>query len=399
MADDEGIRRDWLEKDYYKSLGVPKTSTQTEIKKAYRKLARKLHPDANPDNKRAEERFKEVSEAYDVLSDEKQRKKYDEARELYGSGGFRIPRPGGGGPGGSGGFSMSDLGDLFGQGGSAGAGGGGLGDLFGGIFNRGGQRRAQPRRGSDIESEATLGFFDALTGVTLPLRLTSEAVCSACHGSGARAGTVPQTCPTCSGTGSVTRSQGGFAFSQPCPQCHGRGVVITDPCPQCQGSGHAPHTRTVNAKVPAGVRDGQRIRLKGKGATGENGGPDGDLYILVHVTPHPVFGRDGSNLTLDLPVSFTEAALGAEIRVPVPLGGTVTLRLPAGTANGRVFRVRGKGVPRRSGEAGDLLVRAIVQVPTTLTDDQRRVLAEFASAGAETDPRAELVSRIEQAGK
>lgn len=397
MADDEGIRRDWLEKDYYKSLGVPKTATQAEIKKSYRKLARKLHPDANPDNKRAEERFKEVSEAYDVLSDEKQRKKYDEARELYGSGGFRIPRPGGGG--GPGGFSMSDLGDIFGQATGA-AGAGGLGDMFGGIFNRGGQRRPQPRRGSDIESEATLGFFDALRGVTLPLRLTSEAVCTACRGSGARAGTVPQACPTCSGTGSVTRSQGGFAFSQPCPECHGRGVVIADPCPQCQGSGHAPHTRTVNAKVPAGVRDGQRIRLKGKGAPGENGGPDGDLYIVVHVTPHPVFGRDGVNLTLDLPVSFAEAALGAEIRVPVPLGGTVTLRLPPGTANGRVFRVRGKGAPRRGQEAGDLLVRVVVQVPSALTDDQRQALEAFASTAAATGvgPRAELLSRIEQAG-
>lgn len=392
MADDEGIRRDWLEKDYYKALGVPKTAKPEEIKKAYRKLARKLHPDANPDNKRAEERFKEVSEAYDVLSDEKQRKKYDEVRDLYGSGGFRIPRPGGGGGGGGGGFSMSDLGDMFGQG--AANAGGGLGDMFGGLFGRGSTRQRQPRRGADIESEATLGFFEALHGVTLPLRLTSEAVCTYCHGSGAKPGTVPKACPTCGGTGSVTRSQGGFAFSQPCPQCHGRGVVIEDPCPHCGGTGHAPQTRTVQAKVPAGVRDGQRIRLKGKGGPGDSGGPSGDLYIVIHVTPHPVFGRDGDNFTIDLPVSFPEAALGAKVKVPLPSGGTVTLVVPAGTSSGRVFRVRGKGAPRAGRPTGDLLVRVEVGVPKALDADQRAAVEALAAASSGADPRADLMQRV-----
>lgn len=395
MAEDEGIRRDWLEKDYYKSLGVPKTATAPEIKKAYRKLARKLHPDANPDNKRAEERFKEVSEAYDVLSDEKSRAKYDEVRELARSGGFRRPGPGGGQ--GQGGFTMSDLGDIFGQ---AGAGqGGGFADMFGGLFNRGGSRQPRARRGSDIESEVTLSFGDALNGVTLPLRLSSEAPCPLCHGTGAKPGTSPRACPSCGGSGSTTRSQGGFAFSEPCRQCHGSGVMIDDPCPQCHGSGHTNQTRTVNARVPAGVKDRQRIRLKGQGGPGENGGPAGDLYIVVHVSPHPVFTRDGDNFTLDLPVSFPEAALGAEVRVPTPAGATVTLKLPPGTANGRVFRVRGKGAKHRDGTFGDLLARVSVAVPATLTTEQRQAVEALAAASNGANPRAELDAKIAAAGR
>lgn len=390
MADDEGIRRDWLEKDFYKSLGVSKKATAAEIKKAYRKLARELHPDANPDNKRAEERFKEVSEAYDVLSDDKQRMKYDEVRELYGSGGFRMP---GGGQGG--GFSMSDLGDLFGQSGGQ----GGFSDVFGGLFGRGGSRQQRPRRGSDIESEVTLSFADALNGVTLPLRLTNEAACPTCRGTGAKPGTSPRVCPSCNGTGSTTRSQGGFAFSEPCQQCHGRGAVIDNPCPQCRGTGHAPSTRTVQARVPAGVKDGQRIRLKGKGAPGDRGGPGGDLYIVVHVTAHPVFARDGDNFLIELPVSFTEAALGSEVRVPIPAGGTVMLKVPAGTANGRTFRIRGKGAQRRDGGRGDLLAKVTVTVPPTLTGDQRAAVEALATASAVTDPRAELNAKIAQAGR
>lgn len=390
MAEDEGIRRDWLEKDYYKSLGVPKTATAPELKKAYRKLARKLHPDANPDNKRAEERFKEVSEAYDVLSDEKSRAKYDEVRELAKSGGFRSPGPGGGR--GAGGFSMSDLGDLFGQGGQGQ--GAGFSDVFGGIFNRGGSRQPRARRGADVESEATLSFFDALNGVTLSLQLTNEAACSLCHGSGARPGTTPRACPSCGGSGSTTRSQGGFAFSEPCRQCHGSGIVIDDPCPQCHGSGHSPQARTVTARVPAGVKDRQRIRLKDKGAPGENGGPSGDLYIVVHVRPHPVFVREGDNFTLELPVSFAEAALGAEVRVPTPAGAAVTLKLPPGTANGRTFRVREKGAPRRGGGFGDLLARVSIAVPTSMSPEQRAAVEALAAASNGANPRGELEAKI-----
>ena len=390
MAEDEGIRRDWLEKDYYKSLGVPKTATAPELKKAYRKLARKLHPDANPDNKRAEERFKEVSEAYDVLSDEKSRAKYDEVRELAKSGGYRMSGPGGGRS--PGGFSMSDLGDLFGQG-AAGQ-GGGFSDVFGGLFNRGGQRQPRARRGADAGSEVTLSFSDALHGVTLPLQLTNEAACSLCQGTGARPGTAPRACPSCGGSGSTTRSQGGFAFSEPCRQCHGSGVVIDDPCPQCRGSGHAPQTRTVTARVPAGVKDRQRIRLKDKGGPGEYGGPAGDLYIVVHVRPHPVFVREGDNFTLELPVSFSEAALGAEVRVPTPAGAAVTLKLPPGTASGRTFRVREKGAPRRDGGFGDLLARVSIAVPVTLTPEQLQAVQALATASDGANPRADLEAKI-----
>ena len=384
------MNKDWLEKDFYKVLGVDKGASADEIKKKYRKLARELHPDKNPGDAKAEERFKEVSEAYDVLSDDKKRAEYDEARTLFASGGGGFGRPGGGfgGPGGFGGGSTYDFSDVFG------ADEGGLGDILGGIFNRGrgGGRRAQaPRRGQDVESEITLGFNEALDGVTVPLRLASDAACDSCKGTGARAGTVPRVCPSCQGSGQTTRNAGGFAFAEPCTSCAGRGLIVDDPCPSCRGSGRGVSTRTVQARIPAGVKDGARIRLKGKGAPGERGGANGDLYVVVHVTPHPVFARKGDNLTVTVPVTFAEAALGGQVSVPVTGGGTVTLKIPAGTANGRTFRVRGKGVTRKDGTKGDLLATVDVQVPSGLTDEAREALERFVEASGGEDPRKDLL--------
>jgi molecular chaperone DnaJ len=386
--------KDFLEKDYYKTLGVSKTAKADEIKKSYRKLARKYHPDANKGDAKAEERFKEISEAYNVLSDEKRRKEYDEARSLFGSGGFRRPGAGGGG------FGGFDLGDLFGGGeAGAGAGGGRLGDLLGGMFGGGGGRGTQPRprRGADVETEATLAFGDALDGATVALRLTGEGACPTCHGTGAKSGTVPRVCPTCQGTGQTSQNLGSFAFSEPCKECRGRGLVVDDPCPACSGSGRAMSTRTIQARIPAGVADGQRIKLKGKGAPGERGGPAGDLYVRIHVTPHPVFGRSGNNLTVTVPVTFPEAALGAEVKVPSMVGAPVSVRIPAGTPNGRTFRVRGKGVRRGDGTNGDLLVTVAVQVPQKLTGPAREALNDFREATAGEDPRDELLRRAKQA--
>ncbi len=389
-------QKDWIEKDYYKALGVSKDASQAEIKKAFRALAKKHHPDSNENDPKSEARFKEVSEAYDVLSDEGRRKEYDEARALFGSGGFRMPGGFGGQPG-AGGATTFDLNDLL-RGAGAGAGGGGLGDVFGGIFNRGGGAGARrARRGADVESTVTLSFDEALDGLTLPLRLTTEAPCAACSGTGARHGTTPRVCPTCSGAGQVNRNAGGFAFPEPCRACRGRGLVVDDPCPTCAGSGRAPSTRTVQARIPAGVRNGSRIRLRGKGAPGEFGGEPGDLLVSVVVTPHPVFGRDGDNLTITVPVTFTEAALGADIAVPLPKGGTVKLRLAEGTQSGRVMRVRGKGVRRKDGTHGDLLVTVEVAVPSRLSKEAREALSAYAEATAGQDPRADLVARARSA--
>ncbi|CAL9464947.1 Chaperone protein DnaJ 1 [Streptomyces sp. enrichment culture] len=383
--------KDFVEKDYYKVLGVPKDATEAEIKKAYRKLAREFHPDANKGDARAEERFKEVSEAHDVLGDPKRRKEYDEARALFGAGGFRTG-PGAGGPGG---FNF-DLGDLFGgaQGGSPGAGGfgGGLGDVFGGLFGRGGGAgtRTQPRRGQDVESEVTLSFTEAVDGATVPLRMSSSAACKACAGTGDRNGT-PRVCPTCVGTGQVSRGGGGgFSLTDPCVDCRGRGLIAQDPCEVCKGSGRATSSRTMQVRIPAGVSDGQRIRLRGKGAPGERGGPNGDLYVVVHVEPHPVFGRKGDNLTVTVPITFTEAALGGEIKVPTLGGPPVTLRLPAGTPSGRTMRARGKGAVRKDGTRGDLLVTIEVTVPRELSDKARDLLESYRDATAGEDPRAAL---------
>src|SRR5690606_8802541 len=384
--------KDYLEKDYYAVLGVPKSATADEIKKAYRKLARQYHPDTNQGDAAKEKKFKEVSEAYDVLSDSKRRKEYDEARTLFGSG------VGGQRPGGGGGFPF-DFGDLFGGSGQQTGHGAGdrFSDLFGGLFGRGGTTRTgsatRPRRGQDIESEVTLSFTEAAEGATVSLRLTSSAACAACTGTGAKAGTTPRVCPTCEGTGAASRNLGSFAFSEPCRDCKGRGLLVDDPCPVCEGSGRGKSTRTIQARVRAGVADGQRVRLKGKGAPGENGGPAGDLYIVTHVKPHAVFGRSGDNLTVTVPVTFSEAALGAEIKVPTLKGMPVTLRIPPGTPNGRTFRIRGRGVTRKDGTKGDLLATVEVVVPKTLDDKSRELLTEFSNASAGEDPRAELILR------
>jgi molecular chaperone DnaJ len=385
--------KDFLEKDYYKTLGVAKGASADEIKKAYRKLARKYHPDANKGDAKAEAKFKEISEAYNTLSDEKRRKEYDEARSLFG-GGFRTPGPGGG-------FGGFDLGDLFGGAGGTGTGtasGGRLGDLLGGMFGggRGSTTQPRPRRGADVETETSLGFSDAIDGTTVTLRLASERPCPTCHGTGAKSGTVPRVCPSCQGTGQSSRNLGSFAFSEPCRECRGRGLVVDDPCPDCSGSGRAMSTRSIQARIPAGVGDGQRIKLKGKGAPGERGGPAGDLYVRVHVSPHPVFGRSGHNLTVTVPITFPEAALGAEVKVPAHRGAPVSVRIPPGTPNGRVFRVRGKGVRRPDGTNGDLLVTVNVQVPGTLSSSAREALSAFREATAGEDPREDLLRRARQ---
>jgi molecular chaperone DnaJ len=384
--------KDFLEKDYYKVLGVSKGAPADEIKKSYRKLARKYHPDANKGDAASEERFKEISEAYNVLSDEKRRKEYDDARSLFGSGGVRMPGSGGG----AGGYGF-DLGDLFGAG--SGGSGGRLGDLLGGVFGSGGGRTTQqtrPRRGADVETETSLAFSDAIDGVTVSVRLANEGACKACAGTGAKSGTVPRVCPSCEGTGQESRNLGSFAFSDPCKECRGRGLIVDDPCPECAGSGRAMSTRTIQARIPAGVGDGQRIKLKGKGAPGERGGPPGDLYVRVHVSPHPVFGRSGHNLTLTVPVTFPEATLGAEIKVPSHRGMPVSLRIPAGTPNGRTFRVRGKGVRRADSTYGDLLVTVNVQVPQKVNRQARDALETFREATAGPDPRDELLRKARE---
>jgi molecular chaperone DnaJ len=379
--------KDWIEKDFYKVLGVNKDAKPEDIKKAYRKLARQNHPDQNPGDTASEQRFKEISEAYDVLSHEAKRKEYDEARRLFGGGGFRFPGTGGGrttGP---------SVDDLF----RNASGDGGLGDLFGGLFNGAGATRTArstargPRRGSDVEGEVTVDFVQAIEGVTVGMQMISDAACEACRGTGAKAGTIPRVCPTCEGSGMQTSTSGGvFAVTEPCRDCRGRGMVVDDPCPVCHGSGRGRSTKTMQVRIPAGVTDGQRIRLKGRGGAGENGGAPGDLYVVVHVRPHPIFGRAGDNLKLTVPVTFTEAALGAEIEVPTLGGMPVKLRIPGGTPNGRTFRVRGKGVGKRDGSKGDLLVTVEVIVPEALTDQARQALSSYADAVGTSNPRAKL---------
>ncbi len=363
-------QREWFEKDYYAILGVPDTSTPKEITKAYRKLARELHPDKNPGNAEAEERFKAVSAAYDVLGDEAKRKEYDEVRRLGPMGG-----PGGAsGPGGFT-FNMNDA-DV-----------GGINDLLGQMFGRRGGGRpggattsgAGPRRGADVEAELTLDFVDAARGLTTTLHLTSDAQCSTCHGSGARPGTVPKLCPQCGGRGVIDDNQGLFSFSTPCRRCGGVGTVIEDPCPTCAGSGVEKRAREVQARIPAGVSDGQTIRLKGRGAPGRNGGPAGDLLVQIHVAPHPLFGRTGNDLTTRVAVSFAEAALGAQIAVPTLDGSAVTLRLRAGTQPGSRHRVKGKGLETKKG-TGDLIVTVDLVVPTTLSEPERSAIEALAAA-------------------
>ncbi len=373
------------QKDYYKALGVTKTATAAEIKKSYRELARKYHPDANKGSAEAEERFKEITEAYNVLSDEKQRKEYDEARSMFG--GFRVPAGGRPGPGGT----TFDLGDLFG-------GGEGLGDVLGGIFrNRpGGSAASRARRGADVETETTLAFGDAIDGATVTLRLTGEGPCPVCGGTGAKSGTVPKVCPDCHGTGQQSRNLGGFGLSEPCKTCRGRGLVVEDPCPSCSGSGRAMSSRTAQVRIPAGVADGQRIRVPGKGTPGEHGGKAGDLYVRVHVKPHEVFGRSGDNLTVTVPVTITELALGADIKVPTHRGPAVTVRVKPGSANGTVIRVPGRGVRRKDGTLGDLRATLEVTVPQDLNSKAKSALEDLRIATAGADPREELLRRARQ---
>jgi len=386
------VNKDWLEKDFYAILGVSKDSSPDEIKKKYRKLARELHPDKNPGDAKAEERFKQVSEAYDVLSDEAKHKEYDEARSLFANGGYRSG--GFGGRQGAGAQYNTNMEDLFGDSNS------GFGEFLGGIFNRGRTGRSpQPRRGGDLESELTLSFDDALDGVTVPLRLSTEAACKTCHGTGAKPGTVPRVCPACEGAGQTARNAGGFAFAEPCTVCRGRGVFIDEPCSVCRGSGRGLSTRTVQARIPAGVKDGSRIRLKGKGAPGERGGPHGDLFVVVHITGHPIFVRKGDNITLTVPVTFVEAALGGQISVPVPRGGSVTLRVPAGTTTGRTFRVRDKGILRGDGTHGDVLVMVEVAVPQQLSDEATQALRTYAEKTSDHDPRQDLYTLAGMEGK
>ncbi|WP_446217702.1 molecular chaperone DnaJ [Micromonospora sp. IBHARD004] len=381
--------KDWIEKDYYAVLGVEKSASSDEIKKSYRKLARESHPDHNPGDPKAEERFKAVSEAYAVLGDEKKRREYDEMRSLFGSGAFRRNARGGGQPGGM----PFDVSDLFGGGAAGGAdtrfGGGGFTDLFSTIFSggagAGGPARPRgPARGRDVETEVALDFGDAVRGVTLPLSLRAPGVCDTCHGNGAKPGTQPVACPVCHGAGVTTRNQGSFSFSEPCRNCQGVGTVVEEKCPECHGTGGVTKTRTLNVRFPAGVADGQRIRLAGRGEPGERGGPAGDLFVQVKVRPDELFGRSGDDLTLTVPITFPEAVLGIDLRVPT-LDGTVTLRVPPGTPSGRVLRARGKGVVRKDDRAGDLLVTLDVVVPAKLSDEARAALESFAD---QTPPAA-----------
>lgn len=377
--------KDWLEKDYYAVLGVSKGASSDEIKKAFRKLARENHPDRHAGDKAAESRFKEVSEAYDVLSDADKRKEYDEARKLFGAG-FRFP--------GSGGSSGSFVDDSFRR---ATNGDGGLGDLLGGMFGQGSRRPGGrgPRRGHDIEGEQTIDFRDAIDGVTVSLVISSDEACANCHGTGARPGTSPRVCPTCQGSGMESSSAGGvFAVSEPCRDCRGRGLIVDDPCPVCNGSGRATATAPLQIRIPAGVNDGQRIRIKGKGGPGQNGGASGDLYVVVHVRPDPVFGRSGEHVTIAVPVTFSEAALGAQVEVPTLSGGSVRLKLSPGTRNGQVLRVRGRGVSKPNGKRGDMLVTVEVIVPQHLSPEARAALEAYRLAAEEPDPRGPLFAQV-----
>jgi molecular chaperone DnaJ len=381
-------QREWVEKDFYKELGVSSDASQDDIKRAYRKLARDLHPDANQDDPRAAERFKAVSEAHSVLSDPTKRKEYDETRRLFAEGGFGRRFSGGNFGNFSGNATEFNLNDLFDAAGTTG--GATIGDLFGGLFGRGATPRpSRPRRGNDLETETELDFLEATKGVAMPLRLTSPAPCTNCHGSGARPGTSPKVCPTCNGAGVVSRNQGAFGFSEPCTDCRGTGSIIEHPCPECKGTGVATRTRTINVRIPPGVEDGQRIRLPGQGEAGLRGAPSGDLYVTVHVRPDKVFGRDGDDLTVTVPVSFNELALGTTLSVPT-LDGKVGVRVPKGTADGRILRVRGRGVPKRDGGSGDLLVTVKVAVPPNLEGTALEALEKYAAAERASgfDPRA-----------
>jgi molecular chaperone DnaJ len=352
-----------MPKTLYDALGVKKGASQDEIKKAYRKLAREHHPDKNPGNAEAEARFKEVQTAYDVLKDPDKRKQYD----TFGANGTRM----GGGPGPSdfnfnyaGNFDLGDLGDLF-------------GGLFGGRGRGGAQQRERGQRGADVEATVNLSFEDSLKGAQVQVPVELETACSECHGSGAKPGTSPRICPECNGRGVVSESQGLFALSQPCPRCRGNGTVIEDPCPKCKGSGRERRTKRYTVKIPAGVKDGTRIRMKGKGEAGYGGAPAGDLYVVTHVEPSPIYERRGADLIVNVPVSYADAALGATIEVPTP-DGPVSLKVPAGSEDGKLLRIRGRGAPKLSGGGkGDVLARLRIEVPKRLNKKQRELLEEL----------------------
>jgi len=363
--------------DYYEVLGVQKNASEADIKKAYRRMAMKLHPDRNPDDKEAEAKFKEAKEAYEILSDAQKRAAYDQfghAGVDQSAGGF-----GGGGAGFGGGGNFSDIfGDVF-------------GDIFGGgRGGHGGGPRVQ--RGADLRYNLELSLKEAVQGTTVKIRVPTYVKCESCGGTGAKKGTSPTTCGTCQGVGQVRMQQGFFSVQQTCPACHGRGTVISDPCNSCHGQGRIQEHKTLSVKVPAGVDTGDRIRLGGEGEAGEHGGPAGDLYVQVHVKDHPIFQRDDANLYCEVPIPVTAAALGGEMEVPT-LDGKVMLKIPAGTQTGKMFRMRGKGVkPVRGGPVGDLICRVTVETPVNLNDRQKELLKEFEESirggGSKHNPNA-----------
>ena len=389
------MQREWADKDFYKELGVTKDASQDDIKKAYRKLARDLHPDANPGDKAAEERFKRVSEANAVLSDPEKRKEYDELKAMLASGfGGFGGAPGGGftggfTPGGNGykytystGGDGFDIGDLVGGGGQESGGAQGFGNIFGDLFGGGrGRTRQEPpsNGGKDITTSITLPFRDVAKGVTIPIRLTTNTACTSCHGSGAKPGTAPRTCPSCNGTGYRQTQKGAFGFAEPCSDCGGTGTIIDEPCSDCGGTGTVRRTRTLKVRVPAGVKDAQKIRLPGKGEAGLRGAPPGDLYVKINVEPDPIFGREGNNLLVDVPVSYPELALGSTITVPT-LEGSVSIKVPAGTQPDRVMRVRGRGIKPSNGQAGDILATLRLKVPQNLDITTQEALKLYAKA-------------------
>lgn len=343
-------------RDYYEILGVNRDASEDEIKKSYRKLAMKYHPDRNPDNPKAEEHFKEAKEAYEILSDEQKRAAYDQ----FGHAG--VDPSAGPGPGGQGFGNFSDaFGDIF-------------GDIFGG---GGGGRRSNVYRGADLRYNMEISLEDAANGTETKIRIPVMAECETCHGSGARPGTQPVTCSTCVGHGQVRMQQGFFSVQQTCPKCHGTGKMVKEPCPTCHGAGRVKQHKTLAVKIPAGVDEGDRIRLSGEGEAGVNGGPPGDLYVVVHLKPHMIFQREGGNLHCEMPISFTTAALGGEIEVPT-LEGHAKMKVPAETQSGAVFRLRGKGIkPLRSSERGDLMCHVVVETPVKLTERQKELLREL----------------------
>jgi molecular chaperone DnaJ len=357
--------------DLYATLGVPKTASADEIKKAYRKLARESHPDANPGDAAAEERFKEVQGAYDVLSDPEKRKQYDAFGSANG-------RPGAWTQAGD--FDLGDLGGIF-------------GDLFGGggRFRRGPQRQDVGRRGADLEAQVRLSFEDSLRGIETRIPVEVETACHECGGSGARPGTAPIVCPECKGRGVRAESQGLFALSQPCPRCGGHGTVIEEPCASCHGSGRERRTKRYTVKIPAGVKDGTRIRLKGKGEPGVGAGPPGDLFVTTRVEPSRLFARRGaSDLELEVPVTYPEAALGATVEVPTPYGQRLSLKIPAGSEHGKLLKLRGHGAPAlKGGGKGDLVARLRVSVPKKLTKKEREAIESLQQTSRE-DPRENL---------